>query len=148
MVVDDRSGQFDRLSPAGCSQLDYGRSWSSQEWKREATAHGRSGKLDEISWNEVRHVCPHHEEPLLDTLFSTEMRNPKGTGGYFVIDQSNLIRSTFNKWQIPKFSSWVKTQQNLRIKVKDQVRKKTEKECRTLQILEKNILLFGECSWL
>ena len=33
-------------------------------------------------------------------------------------------------------------------KVKDQVRKKTEKECRTLQILEKSIRYFGECSWL
>ena len=33
VVVDDRSEQPDRLSPAGYSKLDYGRSWSSQEWK-------------------------------------------------------------------------------------------------------------------
>ena len=32
-------------------------------------------------------------------------------------------------------------------KVKDQVRKDRE-ECRTLQILEKSIQSFGECSWL
>ena len=30
VVVDDRSGQPDRLSPAGSSKLDYDRSWSSQ----------------------------------------------------------------------------------------------------------------------
>ena len=34
VVVDDRSGQPDRLSPTGCSKLDYDRSWSSQEWKK------------------------------------------------------------------------------------------------------------------
>ena len=32
VVVDDRSGKPDRLSPAGYSKMDYGRSWSSQEW--------------------------------------------------------------------------------------------------------------------
>ena len=44
VVVDDRSGQPDRLSPAGYSKLDYDRSWSSQEWKSEVTAHNRSRK--------------------------------------------------------------------------------------------------------
>ena len=66
VVVDDRSGQPDRLSPAGYSKLDYGRSWSSQEWKSEATAHDRSGKPDKTSWNEVQQVRSHHENPLLD----------------------------------------------------------------------------------
>ena len=66
VVVDDRSGQPDRLSPAGYSKLDYGRSWSSQEWKSEVTAHDRSGKPDETSWNAVQQICPHHEDALLD----------------------------------------------------------------------------------
>ena len=66
VVVDDRSGKLDRLSPAGCSKLDYGRSWSSQEWKSEAAVHDRSGKRDETSWNAMQQVRPHHEEPLLD----------------------------------------------------------------------------------
>ena len=66
VVVDDRSGQLDRLSPAGYSKLDYGRSWSSQEWKSEVTAHDRSGKPDETSWNAVQQICPHHEDSLLD----------------------------------------------------------------------------------
>ena len=66
VVVDDRSGKLDRLSPAGYSKLDYGRSWSSQERKCEATAHDRSGKPDKTSWNEVQQVRPHHEDALLD----------------------------------------------------------------------------------
>ena len=51
VVVDDRSGQPDRLSPAGYSKSVYDRSWSSQERKSEVTAHDRSGKPDETSWN-------------------------------------------------------------------------------------------------
>ena len=66
VVTDDRSGKLDRLSPSGYSKLDYDRSWSSQEWKSEVTAHDRSGKPDKTSWNEVQQVRPHHEEPLLD----------------------------------------------------------------------------------
>ena len=65
IVEDDRSGKPDRPSPTGYSKMDYGRSWSSQEWKSEATAHDRSGKPDEISWDAVRRVRPHHEGPLL-----------------------------------------------------------------------------------
>ena len=60
VVVDDRSG------PAGYSKLDYDRSWSSQEWKSEVTAHDRSGKPDNISWNAVQQVRPHHGDTLLD----------------------------------------------------------------------------------
>ena len=66
VVVDDRSGQPDRLSQKGCSKSDYVRSWSSQEWKSEVTAHDRLGKPSKISWNAVQQVLPHHEEPLLD----------------------------------------------------------------------------------
>ena len=54
VVVDDRSGQPNRLAPA------------SQEWKSEVTAHDRSGKPDKTSWNEVQQICPHHGETLLD----------------------------------------------------------------------------------
>ena len=46
--------------------MDYGRSWSSQEWKSEAAAHDRSGKPDETSWNAMQQVVPHREEHLLD----------------------------------------------------------------------------------
>ena len=53
VVADDRSGQPDRLSPAGYSKLDYDRSWSYQEWKSEVTAHDRSGQLDNSNSQEV-----------------------------------------------------------------------------------------------
>ena len=66
VVVDDRSGQPDRLSPAGYSKSDYDRSWSSQEVKSEVTAHDRSGKPDKTSWSSVQQVCPHHGDALLD----------------------------------------------------------------------------------
>ena len=66
VVVDDRSGQHDRLSPAGYSKSYYGRSWSSQEWKSEVTAHDRSGKPEKTSWDMMQQVALHREEPLLD----------------------------------------------------------------------------------
>ena len=66
VVVDDRSGKPDRLSPAGYSKSDYDRSWSSQEWKSVVTAHDRSGKPDKTSWNAVQQICPHHGDALLD----------------------------------------------------------------------------------
>ena len=65
VVEDDRSGKPDRLSPAGYSKEDYGRSWSSQEWKSGAAEHDRSGKTEEISWDTLQKVDPHREEPLL-----------------------------------------------------------------------------------
>ena len=46
--------------------MDYGQSWSSQEWKSEVTAHDRSGKPDKTSWNEAQQVRPHHGDTLLD----------------------------------------------------------------------------------
>ena len=66
VASDDRSGKPERPSPPGYSKEDYGRSWSSQEWKSGAAAHDRSGKLDKTSWDAMQQVRPHHEEPLLD----------------------------------------------------------------------------------
>ena len=66
VAVDDRSGKPDRPSPADYSKEDYGRSWSSQEWKAEATTHDRSGQPDKTSWRITQQVRPNHEEILLD----------------------------------------------------------------------------------
>ena len=49
----------------GYSKEDYGRSWSSQEWKSGAVAHDRSGKPETISWDVLQKVDPHREEYLL-----------------------------------------------------------------------------------
>ena len=47
------------------TQENYGRSWSSQEWKSGAAEHDRSGKLEEMSWDTLQKDDPHREEPLL-----------------------------------------------------------------------------------
>ena len=66
VASDDRTEKPGRLSPAGYSKEDYGRSWSSQEWKSEAAAHDRSGKPDETSWDMKQQVRPHRGKPPLD----------------------------------------------------------------------------------
>ena len=64
-VLDDRTGQPVETSRSDSLQEDYGRSWSSQEWKSEAAEHDRSGKPETISWDILQKVDPHREEPLL-----------------------------------------------------------------------------------
>ena len=65
VASDDRTGKPVQPSPPGFSQEDYGRSWSSQEWKSGAAEHDRSGKPEEISVDKLHKVDPHREEPLL-----------------------------------------------------------------------------------
>ena len=52
-------------SQSDYTQDDYGRSWSSQEWKSGAAEHDRPGQPEEISWDSLRKVNPHREEPFL-----------------------------------------------------------------------------------
>ena len=65
VASDDRSGKPVQPSPPGYSKEDYGRSWSSQEWKSGAAEHDRSGKPEKTSWDKLQKVAPHREEPLL-----------------------------------------------------------------------------------
>ena len=62
---DDRTGKPVEPSRLDYTQEDYGRSWSSQEWKSGAAEHDRSVKPEEISWDTLPKVDPHREEPLL-----------------------------------------------------------------------------------
>ena len=48
----------------------------------------------------------------MEMLFSTEMRIPQGTEGYFVIDHGNLIISTLKNRQIQEIA-WEVMQQKL-----------------------------------
>ena len=59
-----RSGKPEQTSP-GYSKKDCGQSWSSQEWKSGVTEHDRSGKPGTTSWDKLRKVALHREEPLL-----------------------------------------------------------------------------------
>ena len=65
VASDDRYGKPEKPSPPGYSKVDYGRSWSSQEWKSGAAEHYRSGKPEENSWGTLQKVDPHREEHLL-----------------------------------------------------------------------------------
>ena len=65
VASDDRTGKAVETSPPDYTQEDYGRSWSSQEWKSGAAEPDRSGKPEEISWDTLQKVDPHREEPLL-----------------------------------------------------------------------------------
>ena len=65
VTSDDRSGKPEQTSQPGYSKEDYGQSWSSQEWKSGVTEHDRSGKPETTSWDKLRKVAPHREEPLL-----------------------------------------------------------------------------------
>ena len=62
---DDRTGKPVQPSEPDYTQEDYGRSWSSQEWKSGAAEHDRSGKPEGISWGTLQEVDPHREEPIL-----------------------------------------------------------------------------------
>ena len=65
VASDDRSGKPEQSSPPGYSKEDYGRSWSSQEWKSGAEEHDRSEKLEEMSWKTLQKVVRHREELLI-----------------------------------------------------------------------------------
>ena len=63
---DDRTGKPVEPSQTRIyTQEDYGRSWSSQEWKSGDGEHDRSGQPDRNSWDSLRKVDPHRGGHLL-----------------------------------------------------------------------------------
>ena len=65
VASDDRTEKLVQPSQPDYSQEDYGRSWSSQEWKSGVAEHDRSGKPETTSWDTLPKVALHREEPLL-----------------------------------------------------------------------------------
>ena len=61
----DRKGKPVETSRQDFLQEDYGRSWSSQEWKSGTAEPDRSGKPEGIVWDTVQKVDLHREQPLL-----------------------------------------------------------------------------------
>ena len=122
VAVDDRSGKPDRLSPSGYSKEDYGQSCSSQEWKSGAAAHDRSGKPDKTSWNAVQQVCPHHEHALLD-------ENAQSVRYGETIHDGSWKPESVNYQEEAESETFVMGSDAAEFvnKVKDRVRKKTEK---------------------
>ena len=93
---DDRTVKPVEASRSDYLQEDYGRSWSSQEWKSGAAEHDRSEKPEVNSWESLQKVDPHREEPLLgrnahsarygetihDRTGKLVSENPQGTGSF------------------------------------------------------------------
>ena len=65
VLNDDRAEKPVETSRSNYLQKDYGRSWSSQEWKSGDGEHDRSGKPEKNSWDSLQIVDPHREEYLL-----------------------------------------------------------------------------------
>ena len=142
VASDDRSGKLVKPSPPGYSKEDYGRSWSSQEWKSGAAKHDRPGKPEEISWDTLQKVDPHREEPLLG-------RNAHSARyGELIHDRTGKPVS-LNQQEQAYSENFVMGSDAAELvdKVKDQVRNR-QKKCRTLQSQVKSIQQYGECSWL
>ena len=142
VVVDDRSGQPDTLSPTGYSKSDYDRSWSSQGWKSEVTAHDRSGKPDKTSWNAVQQICPHHEDALLDG-------NAQSVRYGEIIHDGSWQPDSANSQEEADSETFVMGSDAAEFvnKVKEQVRKRQKRMSNVVRT-RKNIQQFGECLWL
>ena len=138
VVEDDRSGQPDRLSPAGYSKPDYDRSWSSLEWKSEVTAHDRSGKLDKTSWNVVQQVRPHHGDTLLHGGAQSE------SYGGMLHDRSGQPDST-NSQEVADSETFVMGSDAAEFanKVKDQVRKRQKRMSNVADSGEEHSIIWG-----
>ena len=138
VAVDDRSGKLGRLSAAGYSKADYGRSWSSQEWKRGAAAHDRSGKLDETSWNAMQQVRPHHEEPLLDG-------NAQSVRYGEIIHDGSVQPNNVNYQEEAESETFVMGSDAAEFvnKVKDQVRRRQERMSNVADSGEEHSIIWG-----
>ena len=122
VAVDVRSGKPDRPLPAGYSQEDYGRSWSSQEWKSGAAAHDRPGKRETTSWDLMQQVVPHREEPLLGGNAHSARY------GEMIHDGSGKLETVITKKeQIPKNFVMDSDAAEFVNKVKDQVRNRLKR---------------------
>ena len=138
VVVDDRSGKPDRLTPAGYSKSDYDRSWSSQEWKSEAAAHDRSGKPDETSWNAMQQVRPHHEEPLLDGNAQSVRYGEIVHDGSAQLDRVNYQEEAESETFVMESDA-----AEFVNKVKDQVRKRQKRMSNVADSGEEHSIIWG-----
>ena len=138
VAVDDRSGKLDRPSPAGYSKEDYGRSWSSQEWKSGAAAHDRSGKPEKTSWDTTQKVVPHREEPLLDRNAHSERC------GEMIHDRTGKPVSVHHQEQA-YFENFVMGSDAAEFvnKVKDQVRSRQKRMSNVADSGEEHSIIWG-----
>ena len=83
-------------------------SYGYQELGKSVAGDDRSGKPEKTSWDMMQQVAPHHEEPLLGGNAHSVRY------GEMIHDGSGKPEKLNHQGgQIPKFSSWAVTQQNL-----------------------------------
>ena len=138
----DRTGQPVETSRSDYLQEDYGRSWSSQEWKSGAAEHDRSGKPEENSWDSLQKVDHHREEPL-------HGRNAHSARyGELIHDGSGKLVSVHHQEQAYS-ENFVMGSDAAEFgnKVKDQVRNRQKRMSNVTESGDEHSI-YGECSWL
>ena len=125
-------------SPSGYSKEDYGRSWSSQEWKSGVAAHDRSGKPEKISWDAMQQVRPHHGEPLLDG-------NAQSVRYGEIIHDGSVKRESVNYQEEAESETFVMGSDAAEFvnKVKDQVRKRPKRILNVADSGEEHSIIWG-----
>ena len=139
VASDDRTGKLVQPSQPDYTQEDYGRSWSSQEWKSGAAKHDRSVKPEEISWDTLPKVDPHREEPLLGgNAHSTRY-------GQLIHDRTgNPCQCITKNRLIPKISSWAVTNAAEFVNnVKDQVRNRQKRMSNFVESGDEHSIIWG-----
>ena len=138
VASDDRSGKPENSSPPGCSKEDYGRSWSSQEWKSGAAEHDRSGKPETTSWDILQKVDPHREEPLLG-------RNAHSARYGEMIHDGSGKPETVNHQEQAYSENFVTGSDAAEIvnKVKDQVRNRQKRMSNVAESGEEHSIIWG-----
>ena len=142
---------MDSFSSASYSKWDDDRAWSSQEWKTDIETYELSGRPVKISWKMIRKVRPGHEEIRLDGT-AQSVRNEEA-----LRDRSGRP-DDINSQEEARPQQFVigndETELELCVesrsfvnRVNDQVRKR-QKIFKCYRKWRKNILWFGECSWL
>ena len=100
-VLDDRTGQLVQPSRPDYTQEDYGRSWSSQEWKSGDEERDRSEKPEENSWIHCKKLTF-----IVTNISSAGLRILQGTKRLFTIERGNLCQRIFKERLILKISLW------------------------------------------
>ena len=138
---DDRTGKPVEPSRSGFSKEDYGRSWSSQEWKNGAAEHDRSGKPEGIAWDALQRVDPHREESLLG-------RNAHSARyGELIHDRTGEPVSVHQQ-EPAHFENFIMGSDEAEFvnKVKDQVRKRQKRMSNIAESCDEHSIIW-ECSW-
>ena len=136
--IDDRTVKPVETSRSDYLQEDYGRSWSSQEWKSGAAEHDRSGKPEVNSWDTLQKVDPHREEPLLG-------RNAHSARyGELIPDRTGQLVSE-NLQEQAHFENFVMGSDAAEFvnKVKDQVRNRQKRMSNVAESGEEHSIIWG-----